>query len=284
MSWATVSIGDLLSRVAPGWVSYTVAGVFDLAWIVCMVLEWLARNDPRRAALPRKAGWAALTISMLLITLHGRMEGFLAIGIGGALVSFIAKSMWSVVMGFTAVRLSEESLGWLQAEREEVGTELAMTHERRKLIRERDKIETERRALGQDTAPELPSGTWLSQDETPLLPEPAVLSEDEKTKAVRALARAMDIPVNLFGLSETRDRTPATAPAVRDRTPATVVHLDRLGRPSVQSTVNKLYQQDPDMDGTDVRLSVRSVHGQDTSESSIAKAITRSPYRRTGTE
>jgi hypothetical protein len=275
MAWSTVSIGGLLSRVAPSWVAYTVAGVFDLAWIVCMLLEWLARNSPEQASLPRKAGWAALAISMALIVLHGHVQDFLLVGVGGALVSAIAKSMWSVVMGFGAVELDEENRGWLQAERQEVGTQLAMTQERRKLTRALDRVESERLALGQDVP-------QLETDRTPPLPEPAVLSEDEKTKAVRALARAMDIPVRLFGLDETQDT--ARVPAVRDRTQDTVVHLDRVGRPSVQSTVNKIYKQDPYMDGTDVRSAVRDVMGQDITEGSIAKAITRSPYRRTGTE
>lgn len=288
MSWSTTSIGSLLSMIAPTWVAYTVAGVFDLAWIVCMILEWLCRDDPEKASLPRTAGWVALAISMALIAGHGYAYGFLAVGIGGALVSAIAKSMWSVVMSFSAVELDEESRGWLRAEKQDVGTQLAMTHARRRLTRAQDRIETERLALGQDPVLELEqtASRVLGQDArqdtdtTPLLPEPVVLSDDEKTRAVRALAKAMDIPVRLFGLpDETPDRTPARQD--KDRTQDTVVRLDRV---SVQSTVNRLYRQDPDMDGTDIRSAVRDIHGQDTSEASIAKAITRSPHRRTGTE
>ena len=242
MAWSTVSIGDLLSRVAPVWTAYTVAGVFDLAWIVCMILEWLARNDPERASLPRKAGWAALAISMGLIGLHGwvldhldGVEGALGVGIGGALVSAIAKSMWSVVMDFGAVELSEEDRGWLKAERAEVGTELAMTRERRQLARTRSTVRAERLALGQDTGE----------------------------------------PVQLTAHQVVLDRETEPVPAVQDRTPRprTVVPIERAV--SVSSYVLSLLDETPDMDGTDIRTRVRSRFGQDTSESGIAKAITR---------
>ena len=236
MAWSTVSIGDLLSMVAPSWVAYTVAGVFDLAWIVCMILEWLCRYDPARARIPRRAGWSALGISMVLIAGHGYAYGvlnghgrsFLAVGIGGALVSAIAKSMWSVVMNHTAVKLSAEHEEWLAAERAETGTELALTAERRRLARTRDSIEAERRALGQDTTPE--------PDVQDIRPEPdGTLSaslDTDKEKAVRALAKAMDIPVELFGL----DRTAGQDTDSRTGRPDRTAGQDTDSRPPGQDT------------------------------------------------
>jgi len=301
MAWSTVSIGDLLSMVAPSWVAYTVAGVFDLAWIVCMILEWLGRYDPARARIPRRAGWSALGISMVLIAGHGYAYGvlnghgrsFLAVGIGGALVSAIAKSMWSVVMNHTAVKLSAEHEEWLAAERAETGTELALTAERRRLARTRDSIEAERRALGQDTTPE--------PDVQDIRPEPdGTLSaslDTDKEKAVRALAKAMDIPVELFGLDRTagQDTDSRTGHGQPDRTRTagqdgrtgrpdrtrTVVPLDRTR--SVSSYVLSLLSEAPDMDGTAVRTAVR-LEFPGASEDSIAKAITRTRLKIRNTE
>src|SRR3972149_3770615 len=75
VTWSTVAIGDLLSGVAPVWTSYLVAGVFDLAWITCMVLEWLSRYDQDRARLPVVCGWLALALSVTLIVVHGARYG-----------------------------------------------------------------------------------------------------------------------------------------------------------------------------------------------------------------
>ena len=41
--WSTASIGDLLARVTVAPAAYAAAVAFDLAWILCMAVEWLAR-------------------------------------------------------------------------------------------------------------------------------------------------------------------------------------------------------------------------------------------------
>lgn len=296
MAWGTASIGDLLSRVAPSWVAYTVAGVFDLAWIVCMILEWLARDEPDRASVPRKAGWAALAVSMSLIGLHGyvldRVDGVesaLSIGIGGALVAAIIKSLWSVVMGFTAIKLSVEDQRWLAAERAEVSTELAMTAARRRLAKTRARIHAERLALGQDIRLEL--------DTTPLLSEVRPVSQDTRDAVEVHLSRVMDIPQDMLSRPVVQDRTPEVRVDLdrtghgqdtetdtdtrQDRTgqdtdvhvrPRTVVPIGQAS--SVQSHVLSLLDTTPDMDGTAIRASVRDKF-PNASESGMAKAITR---------
>src|SRR5438445_12346048 len=65
--WSTVAIGGLLSMAFHPVISYAIACVFDATWIGLMTLEWIARYDPERASLPRRAGWGALALSMALI-------------------------------------------------------------------------------------------------------------------------------------------------------------------------------------------------------------------------
>lgn len=137
--WSAVSIGELLSMVAQPWTAYLVAGVFDVAWITCMLLEWINRYDRDRASLPRTAGWFALLISMSLITFHGQVRGSLAIGLCGALVSALAKGMWTLVMHQQSVSLSPQIAEWLRIEREEAGAALAMQQVQRELDRTRSK-------------------------------------------------------------------------------------------------------------------------------------------------
>lgn len=153
VSWSTVSIGDLLSRVAPSWAAYTVAGVFDASWIACMILEWLSRYDPERASLPRRAGHVALLTSMGMIALHGHVLGLLEVGIGGALVSALAKGLWTVVMRFTRVDLDPDAAAWLKAEQMEINARLGLTAGRRMLVRAEDKIAAEQLALGHRRPP-----------------------------------------------------------------------------------------------------------------------------------
>ncbi|MFI5640318.1 protein transporter Sec31 [Streptomyces goshikiensis] len=149
VAWSTVSIGDLLSQAAPTWVSYLVAGVFDLAWIICMATEWLSRYDPRKAKLPRAAGWVALAISMGAIFTHGNVAGSVWVGVFGAVVSALAKGMWLVVMRHTARDLDGKARQWVEAETAEVNAQLAMITVTRQLNRTRARAADELAALGQ---------------------------------------------------------------------------------------------------------------------------------------
>jgi len=102
--WSTASIGDLLTRVVIAPAAYGAAVVFDLVWIACMAIEWLARYDTERAALPRKAGHVALLIAMGAVGAHGWLSGYLVIGIVGAVVSCLAKGLWTVLLDHQAPR------------------------------------------------------------------------------------------------------------------------------------------------------------------------------------
>lgn len=149
MAWSTVAIGTLLHRMAPAWVSYTVAVVFDLAWVACMGAEWLMRYDGKRVWIPRVAGFAALAVSVLTIVLEGDLTTHsLVIGAAGAMISVLAKGLWTVVMMISTRRLSELDRLWYAKASSAAAAELAMTAIQRKLVRTQARAAQERAALG----------------------------------------------------------------------------------------------------------------------------------------
>jgi hypothetical protein len=156
MAWSTVAIGTLLHRMAPAWVSYLVAIVFDLTWVACMVAEWLLRYDGRRVWVPRCAGFAALAVSVLTIVLEGYLTTHSpVIGVAGATISVLAKGLWTVTMMVSTRRLSERDQLWYAEASSEAAAQLAMTAIQRKLVRTRARADRERLALGMlpDPAP-----------------------------------------------------------------------------------------------------------------------------------
>jgi hypothetical protein len=134
--WSTVAIGHLLSLMAPVWVSYLVAVVFDMAWVTCMAAEWLMRYDRTRARVAYWAGWAFLAVSVLAISTDGALStGKPVIGAAGGMVSVISKGLWMVVMSISAQRLSPLDQQWYEKANSALTAELALTRARRKLAR-----------------------------------------------------------------------------------------------------------------------------------------------------
>jgi hypothetical protein len=267
ITWSTVAIGGLLSGVAPVWAAYLVAGVFDLAWIVCLILEWLCRFDRARAALPVTCGWVALALSVCLITLHGASNGGTALMAGtvdwsgrgtvlgacGGAVSVIAKGMATVVMRHTSVAMDPASEAWLSAERAEVNATLAVTAARRQLTRTQSRIATETLAL---SAPVQDSRTEVVR---------TVPTEQDNLSAVPVLSS--DSPADTG-----QDRT-ALLRTVRD-SPA-----DRLselsGRQLPRAFVRGLLSADPSLSNAELSAAVRSEYGADMKADNIAKTIQR---------
>ncbi|MFJ3097371.1 protein transporter Sec31 [Streptomyces hydrogenans] len=147
VTWSTVSIGALLQTDVPAAAAYAAAGTFDLLWIGCMALEWLARYDPARAAAPRRAGWVALVVAMLAITAHGNMAGSLAIGLIGSSVSAGAKTLWWLTLRSFTNRLTSRTQQWVDAQRAETEGQLALIPVRRELARARGTVAAEEAAL-----------------------------------------------------------------------------------------------------------------------------------------
>lgn len=145
--WSTASIGDLLARVTIAPAAYAAAVAFDLAWILCMAVEWLARYDPKRATLPRNMGHGALLIAMAAVGAHGWLAGQAVIGIIGAVVSGIVKTLWTVVLRHHAKPLDDKTQQWVDKQRAEAGGELAMVAINRELTRARGQVAAEEEAL-----------------------------------------------------------------------------------------------------------------------------------------
>ncbi|MFF4369649.1 protein transporter Sec31 [Streptomyces sp. NPDC001594] len=133
VGWSTVSIGDLLHRTAPAAAAYTAAGVFDLLWINCLILEWVNRYDPDRAALYRRAGHVALAIAMAAVCLHGRLTASFAVGLVAAAVSALAKTGWTLTLRAYARPLDPRTQQWLVRRQDRVAAKLALRAQLRRL-------------------------------------------------------------------------------------------------------------------------------------------------------
>lgn len=115
--WSTVSIGDLLG----GGVGYAAAAIFDLAWLVVLLVEWLARFDAEKRVFPKRMGWllalvAAAAIAAHGLTVNGLTGGGIALAAVGAAVSIVSKALWVVVMRFVIRDISGEDTEWMAAE------------------------------------------------------------------------------------------------------------------------------------------------------------------------
>jgi hypothetical protein len=274
VTWSTVAIGDLLSGVAPAWTAYLVAGVFDLAWITCMVLEWLSRYDRDRAGLPIVCGWLALALSVTLIVIHGGYTGAWSreswiLGACGGAVSVLAKGMWTVVMRHSAVEMDPASSAWLTAERREMNARLATVSARRQLARTQSRTQAEVLALsaGQPdtwTSEVIPDRT-AGQDSRTGQPD-RTAGQDSRTGQPDRTA-GQDSPAVL---DKGQDRTGAPMSLVQGNSA-----LDLSGRLSQRAFVRGLLSADPSLSDADLSAAVRSEYGQDTKADSIRKAIQR---------
>lgn len=172
--WTTASIGDLLSLATIPAVAYAAGVAFDLSWIMCMGVEWLLRFEPKRAAVARRAGWLALTISMAAVATHGTIVGQWPVGAAGAAVALLAKGCWTLVMRTQARPLDSRTAQWVAKRRAEVDGQLAMIPVRRELLRGQQLVEAERQALAADS--EAPSGSMGSAGSG--YPDPSAASPD----------------------------------------------------------------------------------------------------------
>lgn len=217
--WTTASVGDLLARTVVAVVAYSGAVVFDLAWIMCMAVEWLCRYDPQRAKKPRNAGHFALAAAMAAVCVHGWLEDSLPVGIASAAVSALAKGMFTVVVAHHARPLDELTRGWLVQRESEIGARLALGSRLRHLAR----MDSQYAALPAASPPVDDAG----RDE-----EPAGRAD---------------------GLSDTTVRTAirTAADTIPDNTPAGIVyHLATIGIDVTEDAVRTVLGQRPDTTDT----------------------------------
>lgn len=200
--WGTVAIGSMLNLLAPPWAAYLVAGVFDAGWAACLIAEWILRHDHKRANAPRNTGVAMLAVSMAAIITHGALAGPWGwiVGIVGALVSAAAKGVWAIGMHTIRIKLDPKYEAYLNARRQQAGTELALA------LGERDRALAEDRTVKLRLALEARRGSEPAVD--PVVdrpqstPEPAAdLPEDQaqpmsEPVAVQAVPAAVNRPAH----------------------------------------------------------------------------------------
>lgn len=169
--WSTASVGALLNLLTFATAAYAAAAVFDLVWLSCMGLEWLARYDPARARSPRRAGHVALAIAMGAVFAHGYLAGHAVGGAVGAVISGLAKGLWTLVLRHHALPLDDRTQQWVDKRRAAIGGQLAMVTVRRQLNRAQALVDAEQAALrnGPGAGPE-ESGSRPDIPDEPQLP------------------------------------------------------------------------------------------------------------------
>jgi hypothetical protein len=131
ITWSTTSIGALLHGV----VGYAAASLFDVAWLVNVLLEWLSRFDRRKRRFSRVLGWALLACTMGAIFWHGMLSHSIALAVVGAAVSLFAKTLWLGIMRFIDRDLSDLDQQWVEAEVSKANAQLAVASVRRQVAR-----------------------------------------------------------------------------------------------------------------------------------------------------
>lgn len=188
--WSTYCIGILLGRGA----GFAAAVVFDLGWIVNILLEWLSRFDPAKRGFSKRLGWALLAATMGAILWHGLSVGRPALGVVGAGVSLFAKTLWFGVMRFVDRDLSKADAAWVRQEMSRANAALAIAGVRRQVARAEDQAAAELLATEQlrarlsgaprkvsaspvNTAPEQPNtASEQAKDEKPEQPNTVPLT------------------------------------------------------------------------------------------------------------
>jgi len=163
VAWSTNALGALLSAAAFAPIAYGAAATFDLLWIGCSALEWLARFDPDKADKARSASALSLGTAMAALVTEGLVNGHPAVGFVGAFISFGAKRFWALVLSYYSHPLDELTQGWVSAERASLSARLALAAARRQFARSQALHAAYERALstGSDhtgPGPDKPSG------------------------------------------------------------------------------------------------------------------------------
>ncbi|MFJ1995297.1 protein transporter Sec31 [Streptomyces asiaticus] len=275
IAWTTANVGDLLTTVTHPAIAYTGALAYDAPWISCLALEWLARYDAARAKVPRIAGHIALGIAMAAVIVHGFLMEAPEAGIVGAVISAIAKGLWTLVMHHTAQPLDSRTQQWLLQRRGEVGGQLALSSELRQLARTEAKHAAMLAAYGQPD----PDSSDMDQDEDPG-------QQDSLSGPARRmiLARAASLPnTTAEEIAEHLARhditvDPDTVQDVLDsRSDDTVRPL----RPTITDTIKKAVRDglDADKDREEILSAVRAAHGEKVPRDTVVRTLNRLKVR-----
>ncbi|MEU0398341.1 hypothetical protein ABZ208_37485 [Streptomyces sp. NPDC006208] len=129
--WSTVKIGGLLH----GGVGYVAAGIFDIGWLMALLLAYLGRYNEAKRQFADRLGWCMLAATMGALFWAGLEEGSVAMGVVGAAVSLFAKTIWIGVMKHVNAELSPEDRAWIAIETSEAQSKAAIAQVRRQTQR-----------------------------------------------------------------------------------------------------------------------------------------------------
>lgn len=186
--WSTWSIGELLN----GGFGYLAAGVFDLAWLVCLVLEYLGRFDAEKRKFANRLGWALLVATMGAIFWHGMIVGSVGMAVTGAAVSAFAKVLWLGVMKHVHRELSPEDRQWVAAQISAANAKMAVADARRRAAHIEQRAALELLAMERETHT-LREAMGLPAQNT----EPEALPVADAPEAVADATQAPALPAGL---------------------------------------------------------------------------------------
>lgn len=146
--WSTTSIGGILHGV----IGYAAASLFDIAWLVNVLLEWLSRYDKRKRRFSRILGWGLLAATMGAIFWHGLLNHSIPLAVVGASVSMFAKVLWLGIMRFIDRELSDLDQQWVEAEVSKANAVLAVSGVRRQVARAENRAALELLAAERERA------------------------------------------------------------------------------------------------------------------------------------
>lgn len=265
--WSTWSIGSLLH----GGVGYLAATVFDIAWAVCLLLEWMARYVARKRTFPRNLGWVLLVGTMGVIFWHGLVLHSVSMAVAGAMVSAFAKLLWLGVMKHIDRELSAEDEQWVTAQVSAANAKLAIAGVRRQVARNDHRATLELLAMEAETGPAV---RLLATQQVPVQaveigPSPTIRS------AVRAALQTMpDATADELVEQLARVGIDVTADTVRDLSGQPQDTQDSRSEANMTDLIRDLVGLGI-RDRDTVLAAVRTTLGPETKETSIVRILNR---------
>ncbi|MBT2508835.1 protein transporter Sec31 [Streptomyces sp. ISL-98] len=279
--WSTASIGDFLARAVVAPIAYLGAVAFGLAWISCMALEWHARYDPARARLPCTAGNIALLIEMGAVCAHGSVEDSLAVGVAGAVISAVAKGMWTVTLEHQARPMSPLTQKWFLKREEQMTARIALAARQRQL----DRTEQHAAALPQPAAAEEPADRAPAPGRaagTVRSAVRAVLSTTPDASADDVLDRLDDLGIDYDErtvrtlVDSAKDTGPDTTDSRSDTTLRPISPPGQTVTDTIRTALSSGFE-----DKAAVLSYVQKIHGPDVDPDNVRRIRSREMARRT---
>ena len=258
---STWSIGSLLH----GGLGYLAAGVFDLSWGTCLVLEWLGRYDKADVPQTRRRirrpsadfteglGWFLLAITMGAIFWHAWPD--VRYAVVGAVVSGVAKILWLGIMKHIQIKLTQTDRDDLRDRRSKAAVGLAFATVDRQVMRAnahtaavRLSLEAGRpetlRLVAEGTNPaELERAGRQLIEQSERVPEPIAVKEADNGQTAQ-LARKVDLLARTIEqIASTGDRDRDHGEHVREHGAITASTIANTGEHDALTRANTVREQ-----------------------------------------